>query len=124
MIDPEGFERQALLERMKASLAEAKKMTPQEARKRLDEETERNDRQCFDETAMGEIERLEQARAAHGHCIFFRGVRVICGVCGKKADFCKAVSAGGDYEARQAGWLIKWPEPIVRCPTCKGVSNG
>ena len=49
---------------------------------------------------------------------FFQGARVRCGECGKEAEFAKSGSGGGDTLARQAGWLIQWPKPFVRCPDC------
>lgn len=53
-----------------------------------------------------------------GSCEPFSGVRVICGRCGKAAEFAK-FGGGGDSIARKAGWHVEQrPRPIVRCPKC------
>jgi hypothetical protein len=46
-------EREALLARMRATLAEAKKMTPEQARERLEEEAQREAREFAESNTIG-----------------------------------------------------------------------
>ena len=78
----------------------------------------------FREDVARDMERDDLRRAAsHDRCDFFRGARVRCGLCRKEAEFGKFGGAGGDADARLAGWKIQWSagQPIVRCPAHSGL---